>query len=75
MAAGKVAVVTQNLTLLHSNHSHLLHTIMTTLHKVKEDESPEAECPALDSIVWRKLDMRLLPLCTCVFLVANLVCL
>lgn len=47
---------------------------MNALDEFKE-ELPEAKRAVLDSIVWRKLDIWVLPLCTGFFLVANLVCL
>lgn len=39
------------------------------------DELSKAERAALEGIVWRKLDTRILPLCTGFFLLSFLVCL
>lgn len=42
--------------------------------ELKEEELLQAGRPALDGIVWRKLDIRLLPLCTSFFLLDAVVC-
>ena len=46
---------------------------MDDLGDVKDGELPLAEHTALDGIVWRKLDRRLIPLCTGWFILAVLV--
>ncbi|KAN0085812.1 Major facilitator superfamily domain containing protein [Tylopilus felleus] len=44
---------------------------MNDLTELKEEKLSQAERAALDSIVWRKLDARVLPLCTGFFLLAT----
>lgn len=46
---------------------------MNDLTELKEEKLSQAERAALDSIVWRKLDARVLPLCTGFFLLATVV--
>ena len=47
---------------------------MNDLGDLKEEELSQADRVALDGIVWRKIDMRVLPLCASFFLLAAVVC-
>jgi len=51
-----------------SHGSPTSHDIKDFSELKEEESSLQAGRPALDGIVWRKLDIRILPLCTSFFL-------
>lgn len=58
---------------MESNRSHTPHDI-NDLGKLEEREFQPTEQTVLDSIVWRKLDTWVLPLCTGMFILSILAC-